>query len=83
MRVFALFWHFCFWALGNRSCPQGKTQSLADRIGLDCRTRRMIAKIPPRAIKFGCPERYELDNSLILNLGLHDVMHSTIEPNSV
>ena len=37
-------------------------------------------KIPPWAIGSGCPERYKSDNSLILNLGLHDVTRSMLSP---
>ena len=40
------------------------------------------AKYPPDK-GAGCPEKYESNKSLILNLGLHDVMCSMIEPNSV
>ena len=37
-------------------------------------------KLPPWAIGSGCPERYESENSLILNLGLHVVTRSMWSP---
>ena len=41
---------------------------------------RHIENIPPWAKESGCPERYESDNSLIRNLGLHDVSRSMLSP---
>ena len=37
-------------------------------------------KIPLGAMESGSPDRYKPDNSLILNLGMHDVTHSMLSP---
>ena len=39
-----------------------------------------LEKIPPWAIESRCPERYESENSLFLNLGLHVVTQSMWSP---
>ena len=56
---------------------QGVSLFLANRfVNCGCNSE----KIPPWAIESGCLERYESENSLILNLGLHDVMRSMLSP---